>query len=627
MFRQARPARPERVAARQKWRTARALALAWAAAAVVVLLLVLTGALGELELRTYDLWFRLRGAEPTGGQVVVVAIDDASIASVGRFPWPRTVYVQLLSHLSQARVVGFDILFTEPTPGDPAADAAFGRALAASGHAVLAAQLTFAGSGGSVYESLRQPLPELAAAWGTWRDWPASGFVNVWLDPDGVVRTIVPADPNLFTRPYPSLSLAVAMADLGVSPQELTWNRHEVTAGPLTIPLYGPQRALMNFFGPTGTFPTYSAASVLAGRVSPSAFAGKVVLVGVTSAAEHDFVLTPFTTGSGSLSQNGPLPGVEYQANAVLSILDHRFIVPAPWWVNALWLVLLAAAAGLAAQRWRLAQATGALLAAVAASGAAGWLAWNHGVWLFSVYPAAAAAVSYTSVSVTRLAVSESERRRLQTMFGRYVSPQVVAELLRHPEGLGLGGRRLAVTVLFVDMAGFTAYAADRPPEQTVARLNQYFQVASGIVQNHGGMVDKFLGDGVMAVFGAPVNHPDHAARALAAATAIRAAAADLGQRLEAGGEPGLAVRLGVASGEAVVGNVGTAERLEYTAIGPVVNVASRLEQLNKEYGTAILVADSTWQAAGQPAAGWRCLGPVPVRGLTEAVVVWCPAD
>ena len=591
---------------------------------ILVLLAGLAGLLERAELYAYDGFFKVRGARPAPQDIVVVAVDDRSIAEIGLWPWPRRVHAALLERLSGARVVGFDVLFD--TPGTPEDNAFLAKAVKKHGRVVLAAMFSFEERGGILYQVPHFPVRELSAAA------RGIGFVNTPEDPDGVVRSVVLQDTNTFGRPFPAFGLAVWLAEEGLSPDALALRpapggRFDLEAGGRVVPLDAKNRLLLDFWGPGGTFATYSCADVLAGRVDPAEFAGKTVLVGVTTAAGHDYKSTPFARGNLVLSGALPSPGVEIHASALATLHEKSWYTQAPAYANAAFLVLAGILAAAAARCRRGPYAGAALtLAVMAAAALAAYLAWSglH-LWLNVAGPLAAAVLCYTGTTAEELVRTELERRKTRALFSRYVPKDVVEEILKRPEEVQLGGARAEVTVLFSDVRGFTSFSEDKPPEYVVGRLNEYFTVMTAVIFRHGGTLDKYLGDGLMAFFGAPVPCDDHADRALAAALDMLDELAALNDRWRAAGEPAFDIGIGINSGPVVVGNVGSPERMDYTIMGGEVNLASRLEGLNKQYGTSVIFSERTLVYVRRPQnlPPVVFLGRAAVRGLAAPVGIY----
>lgn len=572
------------------------------------------------ELMFYDTWFGLRGRETPDPRIVLVEIDDSSIQEIGPFPWPRTTHATLMEKLAAARVVGWDLLLDAPS--EVAEDEALARALSEVGpRVVLASTLTFSQENGEWRQQLQQPLETLAAAS------HSTGFINTPTDVDNVVRGVIPADLNTFDRPYPSFSLAVTLAYLGLDVDDLTLGPAGLVAGPLRVPWNAAGRVLVDFAGPGRTFPIYRYADVLAGRVASDVFRDKIVLIGPTSPLFHDEYNNPFTRGNLVLGGALPSPGLELHANAISSLLTGKYFHPAGTLPNLL--VLLLAGAGTALATHRLRPWLGLAAALGLAGGLAGttyWLWLSDGLWLNFFAPLLTIALTFSLVTLNNFIEAERNRRRVQELFGRYVPPEVVNELVQHPEMVPLGGQRQQVTVLFSDIRSFTAFSEGQAPEAVVARLNEYFAAMTEVIFHYGGTLDKFLGDGLMALFGAPIPTADHAHQALAAAREMLARLEELNRLWEKRGERPFRIGIGINSGPVLVGNIGSPRRLEYTAIGEEVNLASRLEGLNKEYNTSVIISERTLaclKQEGFDTAVLEELGTAAVRGMEQPVRVF----
>lgn len=346
---------------------------------------------------------------------------------------------------------------------------------------------------------------------------------------------------------------------------------------------------------------------------------GKICLIGSTSTGAADFVPTPL----------GPrTPGVVVHSNIVNTILSGDFLHTSPGWGN--WMVILACGLWVSAvAAWRSALQAG-LLAVLAAIGFIVINVWVVfallDVWLVLVGPVAAMAASFLLVAAYRQLTEERAKRRIRGMFAHALSETLVARIEEDPSILQLGGQQRSLTCMFSDIAGFTPLSERLGPEGTVRLLNRYFDHITETVQNRrGGYLNKFLGDGIFAFFGAPVFQDDHARRALQAAVDCQDDVRRFNEEIsgEMGGQVRLTVRIGVTTGQAMVGNCGSSQRMDYTAIGDCVNLAARLEAANKYFGTSILVTDETLREAGRNGLLARRLGRVLVTGQREPVVIW----
>lgn len=586
----------------------------------MVEIMVLAGLFLRPEMALYDAWFRLRGDRDPGDRVVIVAMDDASIHSIGPLAWPRSVHAGLLENLGQAGVVGFDLVFDVPTA--PGEDEAFARAIANHGRVVLASQFSFEKeAGGGVTQVLQIPSGELMTGAA------ALGFVNTPRDDDGVVRRITAVDVNTFAIPFPSLGLAVAMEAAGLRPEDLKLDRGRLTAGDRVVPVDRINRALLNFWGPQAAFKTYSYKDIYNGDIKPGEFKDKIVLIGPTSAASKDTFPTPFTTSNLILSGALESPGVEIHASVVQSFLENRWYRQAPSPANHAFLLLTGVLTTLAvAGRGPWLGLAGAL-AVVGLALATAFGLWFYGsLWINGAAPVVLAVFTYVVVTAADFVRAEMGRRRTRAMFGRYVSPAVVEELMKDPGDVALGGNRRTITVMFCDIRGFTAYSENKEPEQVVRRLNEYLTVLTGVIFRHGGTLDKYLGDGLMALFGAPVPYPDHVQRAIRAAVEMQEEVAKLNRVWVDRGEPSLNIGVGINSGSVLVGNVGSPERMDYTVIGEDVNLASRVEGLTKNYNTMIVISERSVHMLGDKGElPWNLtyLGHAEVKGFSVPVGVY----
>jgi adenylate cyclase len=337
--------------------------------------------------------------------------------------------------------------------------------------------------------------------------------------------------------------------------------------------------------------------------------AGRVCLIGSSAAGAPDFVVTPAGANT---------PGAWLQGWAYRTIVSGRFLRPAPLWLDVLVLVLLGAAAAAMAATM---PPTAAVISAIGLGAA--WAAVNA-LWLFAglgmvvamVSPLAAGAAGLLAASGYRHLRERRQRQRIRGMFAHALSPQLVDRLIAEPQIARPGGSRREITAMFFDLAGFTTLSEQLGPERTVGLLREVFDAAGGVIRTEGGYVNKFLGDGLFCMFSAPLEQSDHAARALRAAVACRRAVAGLD------GDAAVTIRAGVACGEAMVGNCGSSSRMDYTAIGDTVNLASRLEAANKFFSTGILCSQATWSAGGSGLLG-RPLGRVRVTGQATAVEIY----
>jgi adenylate cyclase len=612
--------------------------------------------------------------------VVIVTIDEASLRTlepvVGRWPWPRLVHGSAVDYLARsgARVIAFDVLFGEHEgrsesvingrviSGDES-DGAFVDAVGRAGNVVLLADATFEGTAsasdataspgsaplivlpgpayrpGPGFESrptLRPPFLELARV--------AAGLGHNYLRKDpgsDAARRFLPFIVH-DDAAVPSLGLAAALAFLGAAPDDVRVDGNVLRIGSRAMPLLDepvidasgrpqPSRQVLTRLprpttGPDGVrsmFPTYPFFNVLLSAdqsasgqtpaIPPSAFKDKLVFVGTTAAGLFDRYATPFPGGA---------PGVALHAALADNVIANQFMRRASRSVDLVVTGVLGIAAGVSAALLPVAAAaavTVALLAALVV-----WLGHEvtTGVWIAEVAPATAAVVALFAGVAWRYFVEDREKRHVRRLFGRYVSKDVVDQLMSDPSLVKLGGQRRTMTVLFSDIRGFTAASERGEPEAVVAQLNEYFGAMVDVLFRHQGTLDKFVGDMVMGLFGAPLADPAHADHAVATALEMSATLDALNVRWAAEGRPTVDIGIGINTGEMIAGNIGSEAIMSYTVIGDAVNLGARLESLNKEHGSRILISESTRAALTRPVAT-RAIGEVTVKGRTRPVVVY----
>ncbi|OGS17574.1 MAG: hypothetical protein A2219_01340 [Elusimicrobia bacterium RIFOXYA2_FULL_50_26] len=552
----------------------------------------------SLENKTLDYRFKIRGHVKPVSDIVIVTADEESIKALGRWPWTRSVHARLVDRLTKlgAKAIIFDILFTEPEVEHPAADRAFAAALRrAAGRVVL--NNFFQNLSGKLTDPLMPIAPLLKHS--------RTGFANSFAETDGIVRW-----QKLFTDYedgiMPHLSVAGLSVFLGKPFVEIIKE-----AG---IPMNGYNEMLINFYGGYDCFPYYSYYKVLNGDISDNRFQNKIVLVGGTATALFDQTAVPFIH---------VFPGVEVHATVMSNILRGEFLRP---WPKPFTFLLIVACAFLSAF---LLSSMSPLWGGVSAlSILAGYFFATY--FLFAarfVYaefmaPAASLTFSYVGTLFYKYIVEEKEKRHIKKTFGQYLSPRVMEQVLSDPGYLKLGGQKQNLTVLFSDIRNFTTMTEASDSVELVSQLNEYLSKMVEVVFRHDGTLDKFIGDAVMAIWGAPIPQNDHARRAVHCAIDMLEELDKLNAKWKAEGRSPLEIGIGVNTGDMIVGNMGSKEKMEYTVIGDNVNLGSRLEGLNKEYGTHIIISDATYQAVRDMVEA-RHLGDVKVKGKTKAVEVY----
>ncbi|MBI4732835.1 MAG: adenylate/guanylate cyclase domain-containing protein [Chloroflexi bacterium] len=535
--------------------------------------------LERVELATRDGMMRLRGVRTPDPEIVIVAIDDFSFNWTGyQWPWPRAYLAQLVEKLNEsgARLVGMDVFLFE-SGYDAGGDEALAAALEQTPQSVAVMQIFEDEAQGMV--TLKLPLPVYRAGL------DGIGLTGVNLDDDAIERGLQAfdtfGDDVYYHWAFETAALVMGVERPAITSARLVFNGHVV---PVT-----QGRFLVDFAGPSGTYPTYPASDVADGLVDPAVFRGKIDLVGATSITLHDVYPTP-------LSASEPMPGVEIVANAIATILSGAYLFETPPWANLLIIILMALLAGFIGNIHRPTATLLALLGAMAAYLAVCYIFFVYARWYLPVAGPEAMLFLGVVVPFIEQAVSqEVEKRRVRGLFTRFLSPQMVDQLLATQDINSLN-KRADVSILFSDIRGFTTLSEKMTPEEVVSLLNPYLEAMTSIVHKHGGTVDKYEGDAVIAFFGEPVHYVDHALRAVRAAVEMRVELARLNQRWQAEGRlrDGLEIGIGVHTGEVFVGLLGSAQRINYTVIGDNANLASRLQDQTKIVGWPILVSERT---------------------------------
>ena len=379
------------------------------------------------------------------------------------------------------------------------------------------------------------------------------------------------------------------------------------------IPTDEHGRLLVNYLGPPHTFPHVSVTDVLGRRHDKGAFKDRIVLVGATAIGTHDLRSTPVSA---------VFPGVEIQATVIDNIVTGAFLARPEWSrvYDLLAIVGLGLAVGLAVPRMR--AVLGLLFAGTLFTLYilfARWLFVHANVWLGVVYPLLALSVNYIALTVYSYVSEERQRKQIKETFRQYVSPVVVEQMLKDPGRLKLGGEEKILTVLFCDLEGFTTYSERYRPHEMIGILSDYYNKMTEQIFANEGTLNEYIGDELMAIFGAPIEQSDHARRACAAALAMREARHALGTEWARIGRPRLRARTGINTGPMLVGNLGSRYRFSYGVLGDHVNLGSRLEGLNRVYGTEILLGEMTAQLA-EGAFVMREVDMVRVKGRVQAV-------
>ncbi len=653
-------------------------------------------ALLRLEHISLNLRFLLRGERAPGDEVVLVAVDDRSLKEIGRWPWSRDKQARVVEAIAQdgAKVIGLDLMYLEPEAPDihlsleevrslaktsevtaPAwqellaqklaqadTDRQFTQSLDDAKTVVLAmpvdgpqTQRSGFGSsattgapafiqrhqfmlvrgihGGEAFEPYRvsgvlPPLKPFADAA------ISLGHVYSPPDPDGVTR-YAPLAIGYGDREdyYPSFALEIARVYLGVPRDRMVLAFGQgVLLGDVLVPTDHKARLLVNYVGRERTFRSVSATDVIHKRVPPGTFTGRAVLLGASALATYDQKVTPFSAN---------IPGLELNATVVENILHGSYLSKTLWSGPIDLTIVLLLGLGLGAVLTRVRAVSGAVVAMTALLGylaAAQYVFVVYGIWLDVVPPVLTLVSVFLVMTVMRFTTEERKAREIRALFSSYVSPLIVEELIKDPSKATLGGRRKELTMLFSDVAGFTTFSERHIAEDVVAQLNEYLGAMTEVIIRWNGTLDKFVGDAIVAYWGAPIEQPDHVELAIKCALHMRKQLSELQEKWRAEGRVPFDNGIGINTGVAVVGNIGAeGKKMDYTMIGDQVNLAARVQELTRTFGCPIVITEYTAghlkDLIGDEASSdnkgrlghvaLRKLGRVRVKGKDKTVVAY----
>jgi adenylate cyclase len=621
----------------------------------------------QLELWSYDQRLRLTLPGGQDERIVIVDIDEKSLAEVGRWPWSRNVLARMMDQLFDrygVAVVGFDVVFAEAdtssgirelealSKGALRTNTAFRNALHQSRErldydSLLASRFKgrpvvlgyyFAGnSGGQNRISGALPIPVIAKGnfntsrttiprkTGYGANIPIlqnsvvlAGHFNPDPDDDGVTRR-VPMLQEFKGEYYESLSLAILRVLFGSPPvtpgfppdreSMLEW----LQVADLRIPVDASASALIPYRGYQGSFPYYSASDILNGTVPAKALEGAIVLVGTTAAGLLDLRSTPVAA---------VYAGVEIHANMIAGILDQN-IKHSPYYTQGaeftaltiggliltFWIPFLGPLASLALT-----------VSLVSVSVALNLVAWRSGLVLPLASQLLLFMVLYAFNASYGFLLEARTKRQITGLFGQYVPPEIVGTMSRDPGHFTMEAESREMTVLFTDVVDFTSISETLEPKVLAHLMNEYLSAMTAIIYHYGGTIDKYIGDAIMAFWGAPLADPDHARHAVQSALAMQERMVALRTEFAAQGLPEIRIGTGINSGIMRVGNMGSTYRIAYTVMGDAVNLAARLEGLTRQYGIWIIAGQETMRLV--PDVTWRELDLVRVKGKDEPVII-----
>lgn len=587
-----------------------------------------------LEQKLYDLRFKIRGKMTPPSYVVIIAIDDKSLEKIGRWPWSRDKMAKLTDILfkERAKIIAFDILFAEQERNDKE----FAEAIERAGNVLLPLAFRFDEETPPLEEDFLYPStisiiknvsdlntfsPYRAIGLSMCRkelteSAVAMGHINMIPDDDGTLRwetIIIEYDLDI----YPSIDLQIARLYQGLDNESVSLNVAEsIKLGGKIFPTDLHGRIPIYYYGPEKTFPYISVLDLFEGKNNTDFLKGKIAIVGITALGIYDLRVTPFSAN---------MPGVEKHANVVTSLLEGKTIVKLPFIVNLF--ILLFTGIFLSVILSRLKAVSGAivsffLLLLLCIIGY--YLLIEKGLWITLSYPLINIFIISTAINVYQYAEEEMRAKRIRAMFSSYVTEKIVNELTKNPDMAKLGGDRREVTVLFCDIRGFTAFSEKHAPEEVVGILNEYLTAMTEVIFKWEGTLDKFVGDEIVAFWGAPLPQESHAELAVRCTLNMVERLKELQKKWLKEGKIPLDAGFGLNTGEVIVGNIGAeGKKMDYTIIGDHVNLGARIEALTRKYDANILITEFTLEKIKdliKPKNG-NIIGHVVVKGLERVIV------
>ncbi|MGA1870036.1 MAG: CHASE2 domain-containing protein [bacterium] len=604
-----------------------------------------------IELKFFDLRFRLRKKKPLENNIIIAAIDQKSIDELGRWPWPRSKIKSLIERLSDAgaQVIAFDIVFQAPEKNILAEfikeysyiftdraekqrlmkmldqinpDRDLSQAIEKAGNVILGmffflspeearrrgkekvnqeSRVLFSQRFPIIQQvSLTHSKDRVARGYGFEMSMEmlaqsavSNGFINIYPDFDGIIRwapLIIEHKGNF----YPSLSMQIVKQYWNLQDDSILIKLGECGVEGLyikeiPIPVDTRGNVLINYQGPEATFPHYSISDILDHRLPLKDLQGKIVLIGATATSIYDMRYTPYKIMS----------GVEIQASILNNLLNQTYLsIPSHYFLIEIVILLgIGLVLGIFLSFTPLiigSVVTAALLIGYIYLNC--YLLFSQGIWISLVYPLIEIFAIFTIINLYRYSTEEKERKKIKKSFEHYLAPALVQELINDPEKLQLGGEKQVLTVLFSDIRNFTTISEGLKPETLIYFLNEYMTAMSTIILDHFGFLDKFIGDAIMAVYCTPIKREDHAVLSCQTALKMQNELTVINEKYRPQKLSEIKIGIGINSGEMVIGNFGSKQRFDYTVLGDNVNLASRLEGITKVFGVKIIISEYTQQ-------------------------------
>ena len=551
----------------------------------------------SFEARTYDMRQQsIRHSISPDKDIVIIAIDDKSVAELGRFPWSREFFADFIDYASQskAKAILLDVIF--PEDQSIYIDRRLALSIKNSGITTLPTAFEFSKDGSAI--SMINNIPVLASAAKN------TSHINIFPDADGVIRwsqLIIPFEGKL----YPSMALTAAMEMMEVD--QIKVNDYSVVIGSKTIPTDLDTRMLINYTGPPGTYKIFSFSDVAKRRIAPELLKDKSLFVGATALGIYDMRVTPFSNNS---------TGIEITANIADNILRGDFMKQGG--IEALIDLLFIASLGIAVSLITLnlrASFSFPLVLIIAT----GYIFFSFkmflaGRWLSIIYPILSLGMSYSVTAYLRFFYLDKKANEIRSMFSSYVSKKVVDELIKNPELAKISGENRVITIMFADIKNYTTYSERHKPQDVVKILNEYLSEMTNVIIEYEGTLDKFLGDGILAYWGAPIMQENHTELAVRCAIEMTKKMEHLKRKWVSEGTEPLSFGIGINTGEVIVGNIGAqGKKMEYTVIGDNVNLTYRIQDKSREVNCPV-ITESLYERVKDIIIA-HPLGAIKVRG------------
>ncbi|MBW3015924.1 adenylate/guanylate cyclase domain-containing protein [Candidatus Woesearchaeota archaeon] len=536
----------------------------------VISILFSIGFFSGLNLKLSD---NLYGGKPSLDSIVIVAIDEDSIEELGRWPWSRAIFADTITKLKDAKLIAFDVGFFTETDEDKLLQEAVDNS-----NVVLGAQYTSfkQSEAGIKGDELLKPVIDSDI-----------GYINVITDNDGVTRAL-------------NLDISDELSCFSCKIYEKLFRKK----------LQEQERFLINFNEP---FRYYSIADVYNNRTDLSEFKDKIIFIGATASEFHDSYFVPTSTN---------MPGVEIHAQALQTFMQKDYITPQSNISVIIFIFITALLIGFIADNLNLTRASIISLALILLYIFITIIVFNSGLMLNIVYVPITIILTMLSINSYNYVHEKKSKAKIIGAFNKYVSPAVLKDILKDPDKLKLGGVKREITVFFSDIRGFTTISEKLSPEKLVHLLNEYLTAMTTCIMKHEGVVDKYIGDAIMAFWNCPLNQPDHASLACSTSLDMLKELKELNKKWIAAGYPELKIGIGLNTGQAVIGNMGSYDRFDYTAMGDNINLGSRLEGLTKHYGVSMIISESTYKQVKDKFVT-RELDLVAVKGKKEPIRIF----